>query len=124
MQNKPNTNGHRLQQCDACGQPFARNLAGRQKKFCSDACRDKARRAINFSVSGRTRPEPRNDSRSACGTGANFGRNAGRGIVGPQCAVSAEVLNAHAWRPLTAEDGECAGWCAYLRPRALRERQT
>jgi hypothetical protein len=85
-------NGHRAQQCTACGKLLTRHLRGRQKKFCSAACRDEARRAINFAILGRTRPEPRNTAKNPCGTGAFLRENRGRasGIVGPRHVLEVE----------------------------------
>jgi hypothetical protein len=81
--NKPN--GHRAQVvdlntrlCPVCHEPFRRNLTGRAKRFCSDACRDSARRdkkAVQRFKNDARYPyggEPRNDAKSACGPRGNF----------------------------------------------------
>jgi hypothetical protein len=108
-----NQNGHHAQQCDACGKPLARNLKGRRKRFCSDACRDSARRANNFAVLG-CRREPRNDSKTPCGTAASFVEKRGRasGITGPKHVIDIE-LGGLVW----IEDG--VALVAHIKPPAL-----
>jgi hypothetical protein len=86
--------------CPICGEPFTRNTSGRRKRFCSDRCRDEARRARNFSVLGRCRGEPRNRAKSPCGTCTFFIENRGRashGIVGPRYVIEVEIERAHSW---------------------------
>jgi hypothetical protein len=61
-------NGHLTQQCAACGKPFARNLMGRKKVFCSAACRLEGHRTNKISSPGHPAGLQRNDSSCACGS--------------------------------------------------------
>jgi hypothetical protein len=89
--------------CPVCGEPFTRSLAGRKRKFCSDACRQEARRTISFSVLSHCPGLSRNDAKSDCGTGTfsleNRGRGSG-GIVGPRNVIAIEIDAALTWTPL------------------------
>jgi hypothetical protein len=106
--------------CPVCGVPFTRSLVGRRKRFCSDRCRDEARRAFNFSVLGRCRGEPRNDAKGACAARGKTGPTSGRppDICGPRHVIEAELEGALTW----SEDPPGSGrYVAQLQPRALRE---
>jgi hypothetical protein len=84
-----------------CAELFARNLIGRRRRYCSDACRDEGRRARNFAISGRCRAEPRNDAKSPCAAetlSANF-RGRGSAINGFwRRIVEVEIIEARDWR--------------------------
>ena len=98
--------------CEHCGGAFARCLTGRPKRFCSDACRDSARRDRNavqrfkngarYTHSG----EPRNDEKSACGTASNFAENQGRGsgINAPARVIETEIGGRN-WIEIFSTDG-------------------
>jgi hypothetical protein len=63
---------------------------------------------------------PRNDEKSACGTGTVFRENRGRasGIVGPRDVIEAEIDAALNW---TQDPPGGSVYVAQLQPRAVRE---
>ena len=114
--------------CQRCGEAFARCLTGRPKRFCSDACRDSARRdrkVVQRFKNGARYPysgEPRNDAKSACGTSTFSPENRGRGSVDKtlwRSIVELEVFAGRDWSEVVSTDG-VACQVATLRSRALR----
>lgn len=133
--NKPN--GHRAQVvdlntrlCPVCHEPFRRNLTGRAKRFCSDACRDSARRdkkAVQRFKNDARYPyggEPRNDAKSACGPRGNFQKNGGRppDIHGPRRVIDIEIGGGHIWHEVVSVDG-VRSTVTQIRPAALIEKR-
>jgi hypothetical protein len=104
-------------QCPVCAKTLTPNLAGRAKRYCSNACRDSARRAFNFQLLGRTRPEPRNDSKNPHGSRTFLLENPGRasGIAGPKHVIDIE-LGGLDWR----EKYPNGTMVAQLKPPALK----
>jgi hypothetical protein len=106
------TNGHRTQRCPECGAPLVRNLIGRRKEYCSDQCRLDAYRTRRvgwpFKIDARYPYEglQRNDSKSACGTGANFQKNSGRppDIQAPRHVIEGEI-GGRGWIEIISTDG-------------------
>jgi hypothetical protein len=100
-------NGHRAQRCDGCDKPFTRNLRGRRKRFCSDACRLEAHRTKKISLLGHAAGLQRNDAKSACGTASFSGGFADRGsrIRGPRRVIEAEISGGLTWREIISTDG-------------------
>jgi hypothetical protein len=86
--------------CPVCGKEFRRNLIGRQKRFCSDACRLEAHRTNKISILTRGEGLQRNDAKDPCGTRNFLVENRGRGshgIVGPKAVIESEIDRAHDW---------------------------
>ncbi len=103
-----------ISKCPICAAPLSRKLIGRRKKFCSDRCRDQARRfretAADAFKKGPRYPcsiLPRNDERNACGTGTFEAGNHGRApaISGPRNVIEAEVIAGFEWREVVSADG-------------------
>jgi endogenous inhibitor of DNA gyrase (YacG/DUF329 family) len=97
--------------CAACGRSVLRQ--SRQQKFCSDRCRDFARRekngrtAIKKSIVGQDTRKPTNPPKTltdsmACGQG-NRGR-ASR-IYGPRHVIERELIAGRDWSPVVSPDG-------------------
>jgi hypothetical protein len=118
-----NASSHRKQRCCACavcGNELTRNLIGRHKKFCSDHCRVEAHRTKHVGrlpnrnvlqrlKNGARYPHEglqRNDSKSACGTGANFQKNSGRppDIQAPRHVIEGEI-GGRGWIGVISTDG-------------------
>jgi hypothetical protein len=112
--------------CAACGEPLIRNVSsGRRPLFCSERCRDQARRdrkAVQRLKNGSRYPygpEPRNLPANHCNITKLFSEKASRppcrGIVGPAYVIRAEIEGAHNWKT------EPSGYAvAQLKPPALR----
>ncbi len=103
-----------ISKCPICAAPLSRKLIGRRKKFCSDRCRDQARRlretAVQRLKKGARYPcsrVPRNDERNACATGTFEGENRDRApaISGPRNVIEAEVIAGFEWREVLSADG-------------------
>jgi predicted nucleic acid-binding Zn ribbon protein len=109
--------------CPVCGHPVPRWLIGRRKRFCSDACRDEARRARNFSILGRGSGVPRNAGNPHIISTTYSPVFVGRGSVDPQlwhAIVEVEVFADRDWMEVVSTDNVTC-LVAMLRPRALRE---
>ena len=69
--------------CPTCNTPLNKNPTGRPRKFCSDTCRDLARREANFRDSRATRPSgsamPRNPKKTSSNSAICEGTLADRG---------------------------------------------
>ena len=96
--------------CAVCGAALHPKRASRRQRFCSDRCRDEDRRARNFAKIGRARyPHsgvPRSVKNSAANSSTSKGEIAGRGSAIPwQRIIETEVIEAHAWEPVTSTDG-------------------
>jgi hypothetical protein len=97
--------------CSTCGALLNPKRGGRPPKFCSYHCRDEARRARNFAVSGATRyPSrgiPRNsENRPLTSTGckdAFAGRTSS--IFGPRLVIKTEIITGRIWQSVTSRDG-------------------
>jgi hypothetical protein len=87
-------NGHHAQQCDACGKPIHRNLKGRLKRFCSDACRLEAHRTNKISILGRGEGLQRNDSKNPCGSRGNSSPKSGSSLF---CNGPLDLLGGGSW---------------------------
>jgi hypothetical protein len=93
----------RRRRCESCGASFTPKRAARRQFFCSDRCRDAARRGRNFELFGQARrgsgPVPRSNQKTQVISEpckGDFGDRAWRVIAGPQvseanlCALPSE----------------------------------
>ena len=99
----------RRRRCACCGQPFATKT--RPGRFCSDRCRDAARRQRNhrrFGVTGhRGSSRPRifkNKPVSSKPYKADF-CDRGSGIYGPTAVVEVEIRAGRSWHPVVSLAG-------------------
>jgi hypothetical protein len=86
--------------CPVCDSVFRRNLIGRQKRFCSEACRLEAYRTNKISILTHSEGLQRNDSKGPCAAGTFLAEKTSRashGIVGPSRVITAEIEHAHSW---------------------------
>ena len=98
--------------CANCGKRLdpQTKRAGRPQRFCSDKCRDEARRARNFAAFGATRRgrsrKPRNVQNNHAASKAcrsNSGDRAS-GVCGPVRVISRELFAGLTWRAVISPD--------------------
>jgi len=99
--------------CSNCGAPLNPKRGSRRQLYCSNRCRDEARRTRNFAVSGATRRGspaiPRSvENRPLVSTSCKNGF-AGRtpSIIGPQIVIETEIIAGRIWRSVVSPDGVC-----------------
>ena len=97
--------------CATCGEPLKPKRASRRQRYCCYGCRDEARRARNFAVSGGTRypsqaipRSARNNPAGSMACEGNF-RDLTQHIIAPLRVVAAEVIGRRNWRPVVSLDG-------------------
>ena len=115
------------QDCAVCGRVLVRKHTGRKPRFCSDRCRDRARKSrksvFRGTVLGVGSRQPRNAGNSFATSKACKADLGGRGYVNPQLwhtIIEVEVFAGRAWQKIISRDG-VKSEVAVLRPRALRE---
>jgi hypothetical protein len=104
-----------------CDRAVTQSVRGRSRKYCSDACRVRVHR--RYETPGRANGHPSDlDAPRAFPTKtASFVTSkikdfatpknrssasiSARGIVGPKCAIEAEVINARDWEKVVSPDG-------------------
>jgi predicted nucleic acid-binding Zn ribbon protein len=113
--------------CVNCGRALKRKHTGWKRRFCSDRCRDQARKgrksAFRGTVLGGSSRQPRNAGNSGTISKTCKPVLSGRASVDPQlwrAIVEVEVFAGRDWREVTSGDG-VKSEVAVLRPRALRE---
>jgi hypothetical protein len=121
----PHTAGpqHRSR-CAACGGVFFAPATTGRRRFCSDRCRDAARRQRNHELFGVARGRRRgssgvpriskNNRVFSKGCKADFGGR-GSGITGPASVIEAEVMAGRSWRQVQSPDGVTC-WVAAVNP--------
>lgn len=113
--------------CASCGCAFKAKHTGRKRHYCSDRCRDRARKSRKSAFRG-----------TVLGVGSRWPRNAGNTSIismncGPDFAdrppvdprlwhaiVEIEIIAGHDWHEAVSAHG-VKSFVAVLRPRALRE---
>ena len=112
-----------------CGHTIERRPRGRQRRFCSDACRQQALRSRNlrYETPPRVLGHPRdlNASAAVYSKTTNFVtskindlaspvRGGVRGIVGPKKVILAEVIDGREWQEVISAGGGSASepWSA------------
>ena len=115
------------QDCAVCGHALVRKHTGRKPRFCSDRCRDRARKgrksAFRGTVLGVGSHRPRYARNSDVNSKACKPVFAGRGSVDPRLwhtIIEVEVFAGRDWQKIISRDG-VPSEIAVLRARALRE---
>lgn len=113
--------------CANCGRVPVAKHTGRKRHYCSDRCRDRARKSRRSAFRGTVlvgnSRQPRNAGNSGTISKTCKPVLGGRASVNPQlwhAIVELEVFAGRAWREVTSRDG-VRSEVAVLRPRALRE---
>jgi|GEM_PF-1168554 hypothetical protein len=118
-----------------CDKTVTQSARGRSRKFCSAACRIRVHRCNETPGALITHPAELNaPDASPAKTGIYVTSKindlatptnrasvsiSGRGIVGPRCAIQAEVINARDWEEVVSPDG-VVSYVSRIGKRALR----
>ena len=118
-----------------CDRAVTQPVRGRFRKYCSDACRIRVHRRYETPDASTAHPAELNaPDASPAKTGSYVTSKindlaaptnrasvsiSGRGIVGPRCAIQAEVINARDWEEVVSPDG-VVSYVSRIGKRALR----
>jgi hypothetical protein len=121
-----------------CSNTINQPQTGRRKRFCSDACRIRVHRRNKTPAKANGHPAELNAPRPFATKTARFVTSkinelatpqnrasvsiSGRGIVGPKCAIQAEVINARDWEEVVSSDGVIS-YVSRIGKRALQDQE-
>jgi hypothetical protein len=99
--------GGNATQCAHCGAPLQPKLGSRRQRFCDDACRKSATRALKngarYPYSGVSGSVQNNPIKSEACEGDFRGR--GSGICGPEDVIAREIGGGRNWHEVVSPDG-------------------